>query len=216
MAKKSKKGFKRAPTNKKILPPVEVDRKQERLAKRFLHIEPAETGQPGKFVKIDLKQVYRLCILGMTNEELAEHYYVKYETWMQWINPSSKTWKPGLAETIAKGREDIVAKVAERLVQRALGYKAKATKMFYDSQSGEVVKEEYIEHYPPSEQAAIFILKNKRPGDWKEKQIVEGPDGKSASNIQVHVLTDDNKIKKLLEDKANAEERKNKANRKDS
>jgi len=208
MAKQSKKGFKRAPTNKKIVAPPSVDKADEKLKKKFLHIEHAEVGQPGKFVKLDLKQVYRLCILGMTNEELAEHYYVKYETWMQWLNPDSKTYKQPLAETIAKGREDIVSRVAERLVQRALGYKHKATKMFYDSQSGEVIKEEYIEHYPPSEQAAIYILQNKRPDKWKTKQTVEGPDGKAPSNISVTVLTEDSKIKKLLEDKAKKENEK--------
>jgi hypothetical protein len=199
---KSKKQFKRAPKNKKIVAPREIDKKQERLAKRFLHIEPTEIGVSGKYIKLDLRKIYRLCILGMTNVELAEHYDVKVETWNQWANPASKTWKPGLSDAINKGREDIVSRVAERLVQRALGFKHKATKMFYDSQSGEVVKEEYTEIYPPSEQAAIFILKNKRPKDWKDKQIVEGPDGSSVSSVSVTVLTDEGKIKKLLEDKA--------------
>jgi hypothetical protein len=202
------KGFKRAPSNKKIVVSPKVERLDKLIKEKFLHIEPTEVGIPGKYIKLDLKKIYRLCILGMTNEELAEHYDVKYETWSQWCNSKSKTYKPALTEVIAAGREDIAARVADRLVQRALGYKHKAKKFFYDSQSGEVVSQEYIEHYPPSEQAAMFILKNKRPQDWKEKQIIEGPNGSAASVVNVTVLTDDSKIKKLMEDKKMAETKK--------
>ena len=35
------------------------------------------------------------------------------------------------------------------LLARALGYSHPAVKMFYDKSRGEVIKAEYVEHYPP-------------------------------------------------------------------
>ena len=32
---------------------------------------------------------------------------------------------------------------------------------------------EYIEHYPPDTTAAIFWLKNRQPGKWRDKKEVE-------------------------------------------
>jgi hypothetical protein len=212
MAKRTKS----RPRNTAIVAPVKIEKENEKLAKRFRHIEAADAGQPGKFIKLDLKKIYRLCILGMTNRELADHYDVKYETWMAWLRPDSKLHKPELAATLTAGREDIVAKVADRLVQRAMGYKHKATKMFYNAEEDKVVKQDFIQRYPPSEAAAMFILKNKRPKDWKEKQIIEGPDGQGImGKTIVNVITDSTKIDKLLKDKKEKEDERKRNSKQD-
>lgn len=196
----------RAAKNKKIVAPPKVEAADEKLKKRARHIEAADAGQPGKYIRLDLKKIYRLCILGMTNRELAEHYDVQYETWMAWLRPESKAYKPELQTCITAGREDIVAKVADRLMQRAMGYKHKAVKMFYNAEEDKVVKQNYTQRYPPSESAAMFILKNKRPKDWKEKQTIEGPNGENVGGTTiVNVLTSDDKINKLMKDKKEKE-----------
>lgn len=203
------KQFKRKPTNKPVIPPKEIEAANDRLKKRGRHIEAADVGNPGKFIKIDLKKVYRWCVYGMNDREIAESLDVKYETFMAWCRPTSKgssnqksqMYKPELAAAIAKGRVDVYAKVADRLVSRAMGYKHKATKFFYDSQEGKVVKQDYIQHYPPSEVAATFILKNRKPDHFKEKPVEEINSQLMSASTNVNIITDDNKIKELLKRK---------------
>lgn len=195
------KQFKRKPTNKPIKIPDAVERADNKLKKRARHIEVQSAGQPGKFVRLELKKIYRLAVLGMTNKEIAEHYNIKYETWMQWLNPGSKIYKPELAETIEHGTTGIVAKVADRLVHRALGYKHKAVKFFYNSEDDKVVRQDYTQHYPPSEVAAAFILKNKRPDKWKDKPVEDLNPEILSGGTHVTVVTDKDKIAELLKRK---------------
>lgn len=204
------KQFKRKPTNKPIKIPDAVERANEKLKKRARHIEAADVGQPGKFIRLDLKKIYRLCVLGMDNKEMAEHFDIKYETWMAWLRPDSKHYKPELSATIKHGTEGIVAKVAERLVSRAIGHKHKAVKFFYNAQDDKIVRQEYIQHYPPSEAAAAFILKNKRPSSWKDKPVEDLNPEILTGATSVSVVTDPDKIKELLKRKQEINERKNK------
>lgn len=195
------KQFKRKPTNKPIKIPDAVERANEKLKKRARHIEAADVGQQGKFIRLDLKKIYRLCVLGMSNKEIAEHIDVKYQTWIQWLNPDSKVYKKELADTIKYGTEGIVAKVADRLVSRALGHKHKAVKFFYNAQDDKIVRQEYVQHYPPSEVAAAFILKNKRPDKWKDKPVEDLNQEILTGATNVSVVTDPEKIKELLKRK---------------
>ena len=64
------------------------------------------------------------------------------------------------------GRDVADATVADRLYARAIGYSHDAVKIF--NNKGEIVREEYVEHYPPDVQAAIFWLRNRRP-EWRDR-----------------------------------------------
>lgn len=195
------KQFKRKPTNKKIIPPLAVEHADKQLKKRARHIEAADVGQPGKYIRIDLKKIYRWCVYGMNNREIAESLDVKESTFNAWCRKNSKTYKPELAAAIDRGRRDVFTKIADRLAARAMGYKHKATKFFYDAQEGKVVKQDYIQHYPPSETAATFILKNRRPQDWKDKPVEDLNPEILSGGTHVTVVTDKDKIAELLKRK---------------
>ncbi|MDZ3925127.1 hypothetical protein UZS95_00790 [Parabacteroides goldsteinii] len=85
------------------------------------------------------------------------------------------SWKkkfPQFLESLKKGKAVADANVASRLYSRAIGYDARATK--FATNEGKITdKVEYIEHYPPDTTAAIFWLKNRQPGKWRDKKEVE-------------------------------------------
>jgi hypothetical protein len=163
-----------------------------------------------KYEKIDLTKVYQLALLGMTNEELAKFFGVSDATWSCWLNGGADKI-PGLLEAIIEGREGVYAKIADRLAQRAMGFTHKSKKVHYDAEIGEFVEHDIEVVYPPSEAAGMWMLKNGRPQNWKDKTIVEGPNGEAVSQPVVNIITSDDKIKKLMEDELTAKNQKNEA-----
>lgn len=90
-----------------------------------------------------------------------------------------KVWDrdhPSFLIARAEGKEFADARVAKALHSRALGYSHKATKFFLGPR-GVVIKEDYIEHYPPDTHAAALWLANRRRKQWSLKPG-EDPDTK--------------------------------------
>lgn len=155
-----------------------------------------------KFTKVELKRVYRLALLGMTNQEIAEHIGVdqsQFAAWMR-VDSANAAYRPELKETLLLAREDANAIVAQRLYERAKGFKHKETKFFVID--GEIVERETTKRYAPDTQAAMYILNNRRPDQWKNRNTVESNQPAvqmSAPNIQI--VTDQETIDKLMKDK---------------
>lgn len=118
------------------------------------------------------QHAYKLCLLGATDKEVADFFAVSETTIDNW-----KLKHPEFLGSLNKGKQEADANVANKLYRRALGYKHKAVKMF--NHQGVIVREEYIEHYPPDTTAAIFWLKNRQSGKWRDKTDHEhsGPNG---------------------------------------
>lgn len=100
---------------------------------------------------------------GKTDKEIARAIGVTERT----LN----YWKVNNADFFQALREN--KSVADQLViaslfQRACGYSHVAVKMFYDKDRGKVIKEKYIEHYPPDPTCMIFWLKNRDSENWKD------------------------------------------------
>lgn len=51
--------------------------------------------------------------------------------------------------------------MAQSLFHRGIGYSHKAEKIAFDKE-GNVLRAEYVEHYPPDTASMIFWLKNRR------------------------------------------------------
>lgn len=118
------------------------------------------------------EQAFKLCLMGATNEQLADFFNVNADTIYEW----QKVHK-AFSEILKDGRERADAEIGKALYHRAKGYNHKAVKIFNDNGSPLIV--EYIEHYPPDTTACIFWLKNRQRGQWRDKQDHEhsGPDG---------------------------------------
>lgn len=126
----------------------------------------ARTGRPSKYDTLNKAQLEQLYLAGWDDAQVSKFFGVTEATFTNWKSThkeffsSLKEWKKIADE-----------KVERSLYERACGYSHKAVKMFVIA--GKVVTEEYIEHYPPSEVACIFWLKNRQPEQWRDKQEIE-------------------------------------------
>lgn len=122
----------------------------------------AKRGRPTKYQASFADQAYKYCLLGATNEKLAELFGVTTRTIDNWIAEI-----PQFFRAIQKGRDIANAEVAKALYRRALGYSHPSVKIFVHQ--GEPITVKYIEHYPPDTAAAFIWLKNRMPELWRDK-----------------------------------------------
>lgn len=126
-----------------------------------------KTGRKPSYQEVFANQALKLALLGATDEELADFFGVDVSTINRW-----KKKFPQFLESLKKGKAVADSNVASKLYNRAIGYDCKATKIV--TYEGKVTDQvEYVEHYPPDTTAAIFWLKNRQPGKWRDKKEVE-------------------------------------------
>lgn len=110
----------------------------------------------------------KLCLLGATNQELAQMLEVADTTIDLWLKTH-----PEFSGAVKEGRDAADANVANRLYSRAMGYEHKAVKIVADAKTGAEHIVEYVERYPPDTAACIFWLKNRQRAKWRDKHDVE-------------------------------------------
>lgn len=152
------------------------------------------SGRPTDFREEFIEQVYKLCILGATDKQIADFFNIQESTLNNW-----KIKHPEFLESIKKGKIIADMEVANSLFHRAKGYSLKATK--FATFNGQITDQvEYIENLPPDTTAGIFWLKNRQSKQWREKQEVD-------HNIKSYTLFETELEKKANElDKRTAEE----------
>lgn len=121
-------------------------------------------GRPSKYEDGFADQAYKLCLLGATDKELADFFEVDETTIYEWKNKQEE-----FSQALKKGKDVADSTVAQKLFHRATGYEHEAVKIFADTKSGMVTQVDYTEHYPPDTGAAIFWLKNRQRGKWRDR-----------------------------------------------
>ncbi len=119
-------------------------------------------GRPTKYRPEYAEQVENLCLLGLTDKEIADSLGVSESTINKW-----KTEFSEFSESIKKGKTFADGAVAGALYNRALGYSHPEDDI--RSVGGEIVITPTIKHYPPDTGAAIFWLKNRQQAKWRDK-----------------------------------------------
>lgn len=119
-------------------------------------------GRPTEYKPEYVEQVYKLCLLGARDREVAEFLGVAESTINLW-----KQEHPEFSESMTAGKAKADAEVAHSLYRRALGYSHPAVKIMQDK--GAVIVEPYTEHYPPDTAAASLWLRNRQPDKWRDK-----------------------------------------------
>lgn len=130
-------------------------------------------GRPSKYKPEFVTQAQKLVQLGATDAELADFFEVTISTISLW-----KVKHEEFSEALKLGKEVADKRVEEALYNRAMGYSHEETDIRVVD--GAVVMTPMIKHYPPDTTAAIFWLKNRKPGEWRDvrQNELSGRDGK--------------------------------------
>lgn len=139
-------------------------------------------GAPTKYKEEYDEQVYKLCLLGSTDKDIADFFEVSESTINLW-----KLNHPEFSESIKKGKQVADANVADRLYQRALGFE-------HDSEEikiveGNIKRIPVRKVYPPDPTSAIFWLKNRKSTFWRDKHEIEQTN--KTSEFDYSKLTDE-------------------------
>lgn len=131
----------------------------------------SEVGRPTKFQKVYCEQALKLCLLGATDEEMADFFGVSESTLNLW-----KKKHPEFSESIKKGKIEADANVVVSLYKRAIGYTHDDEKIFLHE--GKIIRAKTKKHYPPDGTAICFWLKNRQPKQWRDSKVLQGDDEK--------------------------------------
>ncbi|HBE5525020.1 TPA: terminase [Escherichia coli] len=133
--------------------------------------------RPTKYQEAYAEQARKLCLLGYTDEELADFFEVSESTINKW-----KLDYPKFSESIKKGKAVADAEVSDRLYQRAMGFVAPDIDIRVIE--NRIVETPLEKYYPPDTTAAIFWLKNRQKDKWRDK-VDHELTGKDGGAIQI-------------------------------
>jgi len=123
----------------------------------------ANRGRPTLYKPDHVEQARKMCLLGATNQELADGFEVDRSTIDNWLKAH-----PEFAAAVHEGRDGADAEIAQKLYERAKGCSYEATKVVVVK--GEVVKVTYTVNLPPDVRACTFWLRNRRRRVWREEK----------------------------------------------
>ena len=134
--------------------------------------EKRSVGRPTSYRPEYAEQAYKLCLLGATDDRMADFFGVSKQTINAW-----KGEFPKFLDSITQGKEKADAEIAESLFHRAKGYSHPDTHV--SNFQGQVTLTPLVKYYPPDTPAASLWLRNRQPKLWRDKveQEISGPDG---------------------------------------
>lgn len=140
-------------------------------------------GRPSKYdPKVHPQLAKWMARCGLIDVQIAKELGIAKSTLNLW-----KRDYPEFAEALREPKNLVDSLVEDALLRRALGYEVEETEVTADKKGqasgaqeqpkGRVKK--LRKHVPPDTTAAIFWLKNRQPGRWRDKQEHElsGPGG---------------------------------------
>lgn len=124
--------------------------------------------RPSKYKPEFVEQARKLCLLGATDQEMADFFEVTVSTLNLW-----KLRHPEFSEALKAGKEAADNRVERSLFQQAIGYEQDEVKIFMPANAEAPVYAPFRAKVAPNVTAAIFWLKNRRKAEWRDKVEVE-------------------------------------------
>lgn len=144
--------------------------------------EAAPIGRPSLYDDSYSRQAAKLCELGATDQELADFFEVDVRTIYRWKHDHDE-----FCQALKGGKTVADERVERSLYQRAIGYEQEEVKIFMPSGADKPVYAPFRAKVAPDTTAAIFWLKNRRSGEWRDKQETE----LSGTGLVVNILKPD-------------------------
>lgn len=117
--------------------------------------------------KIDDGSVGEWAELGLTDEQIASNLGIGVSTLYKYRGQHEE-----LVEALKAGKEVVDLQVENALLKRALGYQYDEVTIEGGQETKRVTKQ-----MAPDVTAQIFWLKNRKPGDWRDKRDVKHEGG---------------------------------------
>lgn len=125
-------------------------------------------GRPSDYKPEYAEQAAKLCALGATDQEMADFFKVDVRTIYNWKHGHEEFF-----QAIKSAKDAADERVERSLYQRAIGYEQDEVKIFMPSGAEDPVYAPFRAKVAPDTTAAIFWLKNRRSGNWRDKHEVE-------------------------------------------
>lgn len=126
--------------------------------------EPRGRGRPPSYEPAFAAQAEKLAKLGATDQELADFFEVDVRTVYRWKHGHDE-----FCQALKTGKDVADERVERSLYQRAIGYEQEEVKIFMPGGAAEPVYAPFRAKIAPDTTAAIFWLKNRRSGNWRDK-----------------------------------------------
>lgn len=123
-------------------------------------------GRPSKINLLNLGQVKKLILAGLTDAQICDFFNINNDTFCEWKKKNKE-----FAETIKDWKIQADKEIEKSLYHRAKGYQHEEDKIFCEG--GKVTIVPTIHHYPPDATSMIFWLKNRQPDKWREKTDID-------------------------------------------
>lgn len=165
--------------------------KTKQKGKKLKQRKRLPVGRPPVYNPLYAEKAYSLALLGATDKEMANIFGVQESTLNKW-----KKKYPELVESLSRGRDAADANVANRLYQRAMGFEHDDEEIKVVSlgsgEGSEVERVQVRKIYPPDTAAAIFWLKNRQRGKWRDKveQGFTDGEGNDVNPVTIFKLPD--------------------------
>lgn len=121
---------------------------------------------------------------GLINEQIANNLGISTKTLYEWKNKYSE-----FSEALKKGKKIIDMEVENALLKRAMGYSYTELQTSTDA-DGNVFTKEIVKEVTPDTTAQIFWLKNRKPKEWRDKQVM-GIEGDSDKPVTIKIGSND-------------------------
>jgi hypothetical protein len=141
-------------------------------------------GRDSKYRPEFNEQARKLCLLGATDEEIADFFDVCVATIYNW-----KTQFPAFLEATRAGKVVADMEVAESLFRRATGEVAFVERA-YKTNEGDYKVVTLRQFIPGDVTAQRLWLLNRRPQNWRDKQDMELSGGLAIGNAVFKGLND--------------------------
>lgn len=135
-----------------------------KAAKKAAKPERNKGGRPSLYRPEYAEQAKKLCLLGATDQEMADFFGVALSTLNLW-----KLRHPEFSESLSEGKQVADARVVRSLYQQAVGYEQDEVKIFMPAGAVAPVYAPYRAKIAPSATAAIFWLKNRDKDNWRDR-----------------------------------------------